>query len=158
MAEEKEEVAVAEEEVAAPKGGSIKSLVADIDRMLEGAGVPAGEEAPAEAGAEEAPVEEAVVEEAVVEEAAGTDVSALVEALEIDEAKAAALYQAAQEMERTRGVTPEELAAMLAEDFNLRMQLERVAGIAEEGAEAEAGMEALEAPAPEVVAEEAEVV
>lgn len=153
-AEKEEEVAVAEEEVA-PKGGSIKSLVADIDRMLEGAGVPAGEEAPEEAPVEEAPAEEAPVEEAVAEEAAGTDVSALVEALGIDEAKAAALYQAAQEMGRTRGVTPEELAAMLAEDFNLRMQLERVAGIAEEGEEVEeeVGMEALEAPVPEVETE-----
>ncbi len=147
MAEEKEEVEVEvkeEEEVkAAPvKGDSVDAFLADLDGLLagvEGAETPA--EAPAEGEAmKEEEAAEVAVEETPAEEGAPAeiDVSVLVETLQIDEPKAAALYQASQEMERTRGVKPDELAAMLAEDFNLRMQLERIAGITEEGAEAEA--------------------
>ena len=144
MAEEKEEVEVEvkeEEKVeAAPERGGVESLIEDIDSLLAGAGVE-GAEAPAEGEAmKEEEAAEVAVEETPAEEGAPAeiDVSVLVETLQIDEPKAAALYQASQEMERTRGVKPDELAAMLAEDFNLRMQLERIAGITEEGAEAEA--------------------
>jgi hypothetical protein len=141
MAEEKEEVVVEEEEEvkAAPaEKDSVDSFLADLDGLLEAA--PAGgeavkEEEAAEVAVDETPAEDAPAEDAPDEDApAEIDVSVLVETLEIDEPKAAALYQASQEMERTRGVNPEELAAMLAEDFNLRMQLERIAGISEEEA------------------------
>jgi hypothetical protein len=144
MAEEKVEV---EAEAEAPAGKKltpakdVRPLFEELDRMLEGGGA----DAPVEAAAEEAPVEEAAEAEAAVGAAEGVDVSALVEELGIDEAKAMMLFDAAQQMERTRGMDAKELAALLSEDFQLRMSLEKLAGIAED----EAPMEMpAEMPAP----------
>lgn len=142
MAEEKVEV---EAEAEAPAGKKltpatdVRPLFEELDRMLEGGagGAPPAEEAPMEEVAEEA--------EGAVGAAEGVDVSALVEELGIDEAKAMALFDAAQQMERTRGMDAKELAALLSEDFQLRMSLEKLAGISED----EAPMEMpAEMPAP----------
>ena len=141
MAEEKVEV---EAEAEAPAGKKltpatdVRPLFEELDRMLEGGAA----DAPP---AEEAPMEEVAEAEAAVGAAEGVDVSALVEELGIDEAKAMALFDAAQQMERTRGMDAKELAALLSEDFQLRMSLEKLAGIVED----EAPMEMpAEMPAP----------
>ena len=144
MAEEN--VDVAEAEVEAPAGKKltpakdVRPLFEELDRMLEGAG-----EVP------DAPAEGAEAGEAAAEEAAGApggaDVSALVEALGIDEAKAMMLFDAAQQMERTRGMKADELAALLSEDFQLRMSLEKLAGVAEDEAPMEMPAEMMAPPA-----------
>ena len=144
MAEEKVEAEVeveAKEKLTPAK--DVRPLFEELDRMLEGTGeVP---DAPAE-GAGEVVEEEAVAEE-VVGAPEGADVSALVEELGIDEAKAMMLFDAAQQMERTRGMKADELAALLAEDFQLRMSLEKLAGVAEDEAPMEMPAEMMAPPA-----------
>jgi hypothetical protein len=102
----------------------------DIQEMLDAAD--------AIIGGEEAPVEEAPVEdEAPPEEnAEGVDLAPIEEALDIDSTAAAELWEAAQERDDLAAMTPEELGAALAEDFGLRMQLEKAIA-----SKADAGME-----------------
>jgi len=93
------------------------------------------EEMPAEEGRpEEMMMEEEVVEEEVTP--GDTDIQTLAEMLEIEVEAADRLFGASQQMARTRGMTPKELGELLLEDFQLRMELERIAG----GAEDEAAM------------------
>jgi|TARA_R100000084_G_scaffold105536_1_gene63047 hypothetical protein len=62
------------------------------------------------------------------------DMGALKEVLNADDAQAKAVYEAAQEMAETRGKSIEDLAKMIAGDFNLRMRLlELAAQMAEAG-------------------------
>ena len=71
-------------------------------------------------------------DEAMAEDAMGAavseDVQMLADALGVDAMQAQALMDAAQQMEKTRGKSAKELADMLAADFGLRMQLEKLAG------------------------------
>ena len=143
----------------------LKPLMDEIDSILgappgAGGGMPPG--AP---GAEmppgemppglppEMPMEEVAVGEEVVEEApGGVDVTPLVEALGIDEAKARALYDASQQLNSLEGKSPEEVATALADDFQLRMRVEKLAGeaedtAAEEAPEVEEEVEEIEEPA-----------
>ena len=72
-----------------------------------------------EAGAEEVEEEGA--------ETAEPDVAAIAEALGVDETRAREIYTASQEMPQLQGKPVEEVAMMLAEDIDLRMQVEKLA-------------------------------
>ena len=72
---------------------------------------------------DEAPMEEENME--------GVDLSPIEEALNIDSASAAALWEASRDRDDLAMMTPEELADRLAEDFGLRMQLEKAAAMKE---------------------------
>jgi hypothetical protein len=86
-------------------------LIADIDREIaerEGKEAPQGEgEMKAEGGAE--------------------DLKPLEETLGITPDRAKMLFDAAQELAKTQGKSPQELADMIAKDFEVLMQLEMVA-------------------------------
>ena len=126
----------------------LKPMMDEADRILaalaSGEAMPGGPEGMPPEGAmmEEAVVEETpggeVAEAEVVEEAAPVDgdIQALADMLEIEADMAQSLFDASQQMGRTRGMTPKELGELLLEDFQLRMELERIAG----GAEDEAAM------------------
>jgi len=153
--EEVEEEEVVEE--GAPEGSpktiipeqDLKPLMDDIDRILAGGdtgapGAPVGEEAMAEEVVEEGPGEEVVAEE-TVEETATVDVSPIVEALGIEEAQAQKLYEAAQQIASLEALEVQEIADALAADFQLRMQVEKIAGDMEDtmaADQAEIGIEA----------------
>jgi len=66
----------------------------------------------------------------------GTDMSPLMEMLGIDETKARALFDAAKQLPDVADLTPEQLAELLVEDFQMRMRLEELAaGTADMAAE-----------------------
>ena len=74
--------------------------------------------------------------------------SALAEMLGVDTAQAQALYDASQQLGQLEGLSPEEVGQMMLDDFQLRMQVEKIAGgIADTAAE-----EILEEPVEEVEA------
>ena len=157
--EEVEEEEVVEE--GAPEGSpktiipeqDLKPLMDDIDRILaSGPGAPGapageevvGEEVMTEEAIEEGPGEEVVAEE-TVEETATVDVSPIVEALGIEEAQAQKLYDAAQQIASLEALEVQEIADALAADFQLRMQVEKIAGGMEDtmmADQAEVGIEA----------------
>ena len=130
----------------------------DIQGMLDAADAILAE------GGEEAPVEEAPVEEDAIlagdespveegappeENAEGVDLAPIEEALDIDSTAAAELWEAAQERDDLAMLTPEELGAKLAEDFGLRMQLEKsIAAKADAGMEEDMGMPPMEEAPP----------
>jgi plasmid maintenance system antidote protein VapI len=98
--------------------------------------IPAAEEIIEEPGEE-------VVEEETVEET--VDVSPIVEALGIEEAQAQKLYEAAQQLASLEALEVQEVADALAADFQLRMQVEKIAGGLEDAItadQAEVGIEA----------------
>jgi hypothetical protein len=106
-------------------------LMATIDEEL------AKREGKPEEGEEAAPKEEG-------EEAEGAeDLKPLEETLGITPERARMLFDAAQQLAKTEGKTPQELADMIAGDFEILMQLEMIAARGDEG-EPEEGM-----PAPE---------
>ncbi len=106
-------------------------LMATIDEEL------AKREGKPEEGEEAAPKEEG-------EEAEGAeDLKPLEETLGITPERARMLFDAAQQLAKTEGKTPQELADMMAGDFEILMQLEMIAARGDEG-EPEEGM-----PAPE---------
>jgi hypothetical protein len=76
---------------------------------------------PAEAMPSDVPVEEEGKEEATA------DVSAIAQMLDVTPERAMALFDAAQGMPRLAGKPPEEIGQMLAEDVQLRMQVEQLA-------------------------------
>jgi hypothetical protein len=100
----------------------IKPVMDQIDTIIAEAG-PAPEEAPVEEEviAEEVPVEEAPEGEDEV------DLAPLMDTLGASEDRARMLYDAAQQLAKTEGKTPQELAEMIAEDFDILMQLEMIA-------------------------------
>jgi hypothetical protein len=103
-------------------------------------------------GEEVTPEGDVMAEEVVEEAPGGVDVTPLVEALGIDEAKARALYDASQQLNSLEGKSPEEVATALADDFQLRMRVEKLAGeaediAAEEAPEVEEEVEEIEEPA-----------
>ena len=66
----------------------------------------------------------------------GTDMAPLVEMLGIDEARAQALFDAPKQLPELADLTPEQLAELLVEDFQMRMRLEELAaGTADMAAE-----------------------
>ena len=93
--------------------------------------------------------EEVVEEEAPVEE---VDLSPLMESLGASEERAQMLYDAAQQLDKSQGKTPQELADMIADDFDLLMQLEMVAARGDGGAEEQPMPEEMPAePGPEMM-------
>jgi hypothetical protein len=89
----------------------------DIINQLDSALGPDAEGEPTEGEpAEDAP-----------EEAESQDLSALVETLGVSPERAEMLYQAAQQLASTQGKSPEDLAKIIADDFNILMQLEVIA-------------------------------
>jgi len=101
----------------------------DVDDLLQR--ISAAEEgAPPEEGApvEAAPGEGAPPEEGAPEEGEGEqDLSPLIETLGVTPERAEMLYQAAQQLASTQGKSPDDLAAMIADDFDILMQLEVIA-------------------------------
>ena len=115
-------------EEKAGEGPQLEEVMGKLDDM-----VPPGTEEDVEEGAEE---------EAV-------DLSPLMDTLGATEERAQMLYDAAQQMGKTEGMTPQELADMIADDFDVLMQLEMIAARGEGGA--------MGGPAPEPVPGEAPV-
>ena len=125
-------------EGAAPEEGEEMSFEQDIKPVLDAADAILAED--------EAPVEDAPVEE----NAEGVDLSPIEEALGIDSAAAAELWEAAQDRDDLAMLTPEELGAKLADDFGLRMQLEKsIAAKADAGMEEMMPMEEMPVGGPE---------
>ena len=99
--------------------------------------------------------EEMVEDEEVIEETAAVDLTPLIENLGVTEERAQMLYDAAQQLGQTEGKTPEELADMIANDFDILMQLEMLAARGESAptepvaAEPMPGMPGEEMMAPE---------
>ena len=138
----------------------IKPLMDEIDRLLaeEGAGamppaMPAGpgmpmaEEAVMGNEVEEAPAEDLEMPIEAPAEAPAGDVSALAEMLGVDAAQAQTLYDASQQLGQLEGLSPEEVGQMMLDDFQLRMQVEKIAG----GMADMAAEEIVEEPVEEVV-------
>ena len=90
--------------------------------------------------------EEELGEEELTEGAA--DVTVIAETLGVDQEQAQKLYDAAQQIPRLAGVSPEELAAMMADDFQLRMEVEKMAAGGEDMMAEEPMEEPVEAPMP----------
>ena len=93
----------------------------DIINQLDSALGPDAEGEPAEGEAEGAATEDAP------EETESQDLSVLVETLGVSPERAEMLYQAAQQLASTQGKSPEDLAKIIADDFNILMQLEVIA-------------------------------
>jgi hypothetical protein len=127
----------------------IKPLMDEIDRLLaESGGVPPGAPpapggAPPMAPGEPLPQEtimaeefmetgapEGIPEDALAEAPAEAvdDVAAMAELLGVEEAQAQALYDASQQLGQLEGKSPSEVAQMMLDDFQLRMQVEKIAG------------------------------
>tara|TARA_R110000824_G_scaffold194573_1_gene377222 strand:- start:420 stop:899 length:480 start_codon:yes stop_codon:yes gene_type:complete len=113
----------------------LKKLFDEADAQMPKEG---GPEAPmAEEGAEmaeEGAMEEQEGEIAEEEAAEGVDLTPLMETLGAPEERAQMLYDAAQQIQKTQGKTPQELSDMIASDFDILMQLEMVAARGEGGA------------------------
>jgi len=126
-----------EGEAQVPEGGlvpsrDLKPLMDEADRILA-EGPPAEGEVPPEGAPEGMPPEEAPSEAMTPD---GVDVSAIAEALEVDADQAIRLYEAAQKIPMLAGQSPEELAQMLKDDFQLRMRVEEMAAEGEDQAQA----------------------
>ena len=109
----------------------LKQLFDEADAKVQAEGGEAAE------GADMAQEGQMEMEEGKVEEAEatqGVDLAPLMETLGATEERAKTLYEAAQQMQQTQGKTPEELAKMIADDFDILMQLEMVAARGEGGA------------------------
>jgi hypothetical protein len=126
-----EQQPVSAEEDAQQKD-ELKKLLDEADAQAMAEGAP---DAPnAMEGAEMADAGAMEQQEGEMEEAEGMDLSPLTEELGATEERAQALYNAAQEIPKLAGKTPQELADMIAEDFDVLMQLEMVAARGEGGA------------------------
>ena len=67
-------------------------------------------------------------------EPASDNLSPLIETLGVTEERAKMLFDAAQQLGKTQGKTPQELADMISTDFDVLMQLEMVAARGDGGA------------------------
>ena len=111
----------------------LKPVADELDALL--GPPPAGEEG--EMMAEEMATpegEEAMVEEEMPMEEAAPDLAPLMDMLGATEERAQMLYDAAQQLGKTQGKTPEELAKIIVDDFDVLMQLEMIAARDEGGA------------------------
>ena len=135
----------------------IKPVVDRIDALLaEGGAGEEGEMIEDEAAVEEEmpmgdemPEEEMMAEgeEAMEEGMEGeVDLAPLMDTLGATEERAQALYDAAQQIQKTAGKTPQELADMIAEDFDVLMQLEMLAARGGEPQAMPEGMGAMGGP------------
>lgn len=113
------------------KAQMAEQLISEIDAELARRG-----EAP-EGEATEVMVEE----ETEVTEEGAEDLSALEEALGMAPERAKKIYDAAQQYGKTQGKSPQELADMIANDFDVLMQLEMIAARGEEAQPQEAMQE-----------------
>jgi|TARA_R110002020_G_scaffold358644_1_gene571290 hypothetical protein len=111
----------------------LKKMFDAAEAQMPGMEAPEGEEPPPEMPPAEMP--EGEMAEAEMAEA-DVDLSPLMESLGATEARAQMLYDSAQQLEKTQGKTAQELADMIADDFDLLMQLEMVAARGDGGAEA----------------------
>ena len=118
---------VPEQDIPAVADEADSLMLDDILGTVEGATGPEGD-MPAEG------------EEGEMAEA-GTDVTPIAEALGIDAASAQALYDASQQMPQLEGMPVEEIATMLADDVDLRMQVEKIAARAVDQAVEDEAME-----------------
>ena len=135
MATKTKKTEEATEETVSPER-DIKPVMDRIDALMEGA-APEGEvveevavEEEMPLPEEEMPAEEAMAEDAMVDEEmaeGAVDLTPLMDTLGATEERAHALYDAAQQIAKTQGKTPQELADMIAEDFDVLMQLEMIA-------------------------------
>tara|TARA_R110000824_G_scaffold229526_2_gene417195 strand:+ start:67 stop:579 length:513 start_codon:yes stop_codon:yes gene_type:complete len=135
----------------------IKPVMDRIDALLaEGGAGEEGEMIEDEAAVEEEmpmgdemPEEEMMAEgeEAMEEGMEGeVDLAPLMDTLGATEERAQALYDAAQQIQKTAGKTPQELADMIAEDFDVLMQLEMLAARGGEPQAMPEGMGAMGGP------------
>lgn len=135
----------------------IKPVMDRIDALLaEGGAGEEGEMIEDEAVVEEEmpmgdemPEEEMMAEgeEAMEEGMEGeVDLAPLMDTLGATEERAQALYDAAQQIQKTAGKTPQELADMIAEDFDVLMQLEMLAARGGEPQAMPEGMGAMGGP------------
>lgn len=131
----------------------LKPLMDEVDRILGlppgAAAAPAadaaamdmaaaeGDMVDAEMAEGEAMAAEDMAVDAEPVEADATDVTPIADALGVSQEQAQALYDASQQMGSLEGMNPQEVADALSTDFQLRMQVEKLAGRAEdESAEA----------------------
>jgi|15BtaG_2_1085339.scaffolds.fasta_scaffold06778_6 hypothetical protein len=146
-AESKEETIARVSEIVKTKGPivpdrDIKPLVAILNEAIdkENMRMALPEDLPPEADA--LPPAEEEIPGAAPEEGAmpedETDMSPLVEMLGIDEAKALELFEAAKQLPELADLTPQQLADVLVEDFQMRMRLEELAAGASDVAAEEA--------------------
>jgi|TARA_R100000149_G_C5871635_1_gene135590 hypothetical protein len=106
---------------------------ADAEATAEGApDAPMAMEGAEKEAAGEKEKQEGEVEETKATE--GVDLSPLMETLGATEERAKALYDAAQQIGKTQGKSPKELSDMIANDFDVLMQLEMIAARGEGGA------------------------
>tara|TARA_R110000824_G_scaffold61416_5_gene163367 strand:- start:1481 stop:1978 length:498 start_codon:yes stop_codon:yes gene_type:complete len=103
---------------------------AETDPMPEGGDMMAEGAEMAEEGA----MEQQEGEMAEGEAAEGVDLAPLMESIGATEERAQTLYNAAQQIPKLAGKTPQELADMIASDFDVLMQIEMVAARGEGGA------------------------
>ena len=109
--------------------GAADAPAADAAAMEDAAMVDAAEGEMAEAAMAEGEVA-AVEDVAVAEEAteASADVTPIADALGVSQEQAQALYDASQQVGSLEGMAPQEVADALSTDFQLRMQVEKIAG------------------------------
>jgi len=117
-----------------PSPQEVQSLLSEIDSVI---GKP-GEEG----GSPQLPMEEkfSTTMAEPASEPGMADVTPIADALDVSMEKAQAMYDAAQQMEQTKGKSPSDLADMLSTNMGLRMQLEKTAA----GSEDEMARDAME--------------
>jgi hypothetical protein len=101
-------------------------MMAMPPEMSAGPGMPKPEEVVI--GAEVEEVEDAPAEAPEEAPAEGDDMAALADMLGVESDKAQQLYEASQQIGRLEGLSPAEVGQMMLDDFQLRMQVEKVAG------------------------------
>lgn len=130
-----------------PSQQDVQSLLSEIDSVIgKPEGAPGGE-----ASAPELPKEErfSTTMPETPEEGGNVDVKPIADTLDVPMAKAQAIYDAAQKLDKTKGKSPAELASMLDTDMTLRMQLEKTAAGSEDEMAREAmAKEGFKAPTP----------
>jgi hypothetical protein len=109
-----------------PSPQEVQSLLSEIDSVI---GKP-GEEG----SSPQLPMEEkfSTTMAEPANEPGMADVTPIADALDVSMEKAQATYDAAQQMEQTKGKSPSDLADMLSTNMGLRMQLEKNMGAGED--------------------------
>lgn len=121
-----------------PSPQEVQSLLSEIDSVI---GKPGGEPG-GEGSSPQLPMEEkfSTTMAEPASEPGMADVTPIADALDVSMEKAQAMYDAAQQMEQTKGKSPSDLADMLSTNMGLRMQLEKTAA----GSEDEMARDAME--------------
>ena len=130
-----------------PSPQEVQSLLSEIDSVIGKPGSEPGGEASGPGLPKEEKFSSTMPES--TEPPGMADVTPIADTLDVSMAKAQAMYDAAQQMEQTKGKSPMELASMLEKDMSLRMQLEKTAaGSEDEMARDEMEKEGFKAPTP----------